>query len=69
MNKLISHLFAVTLTFSAFSAYAATTPDNTDDGSNIGTSESPQHKQQDYHTDKGAPEMSTDAVKDDGSNL
>ncbi|HYN54278.1 MAG TPA: hypothetical protein VES38_06205 [Methylotenera sp.] len=69
MNELISNLFAATLTFSAFSVYAATTPDNIDDGSNIGTSESPQHKQQSNRTDKGPTEMSTDAVKDDGSNL
>ena len=69
MNKLISHLFAAALTFSTFSVYAATTPDNTDDGSNIGTSESPQHKQQNYRTDKGSTETSTGAVKDDGSNI
>ncbi len=69
MNKLISYLFAAALTASAFSVYAATTPDNTDDGSHIGTSESLQHKQQDYRTDKGPTELSTDAVKDDSSSL
>ena len=69
MNKLISSLFAVSLTLSAFSAYAATNADNVDDASSIGTAESPQHKQQDLRTDKGPTEMNTGSVKDDASNL
>ena len=69
MNKLISGIFAATLTLGAISVYAATTPNNTDDGSSIGTSESPQHKQQDMRTDKGSSEMNTDSMKDDGSKL
>ncbi len=69
MKKLISGIFATTITLCVLSAYAATTPDNADDASSIGTSESPQHKQQDMRTDKGPSEMNTDSVKDDGSNL
>ena len=56
MNKLISGIFAATLTLGAISVYAATTPNNTDDGSSIGTSESPQHKQQSMRTNKGNTE-------------
>ncbi len=37
---------------SAFSVSAATTPENTDDGSAIGTSDTPQIKQQDKRIDK-----------------
>jgi len=69
MNKYISSIFAAALTFSAFSAYTATTPENADDASSIGTSESPQHKQQDMRTDKGPTGMNTDSMKDDSSNL
>lgn len=59
MNKLISTIFAASLTLSTFSVYAATTPDNTDDASSIGTAESPQHKLQDKRTDKGPSENTT----------
>jgi len=57
MNKLISTLIATVLTISTFSAIAATTPENADDASSIGTAESPQHKQQEMRTDKGSTDM------------
>ncbi len=69
MNKLISTIFAASLTLSTFSVYAATTPDNTDDASSIGTAESPQHKLQDKRTDKGPTEVNSDSLKNDGGNL
>lgn len=53
MNKLISTLFATVLTISAFSVTAATTPDNTDDASSLGTADSPQHVEQNKRTEKG----------------
>lgn len=57
MNKLTyKHYFsssfvAVALCFSAYSVSAATTTSNTDDGSAIGTSDTPQLKQQNKTTD------------------
>ena len=57
MNKLTykhhlsSSLLAVALCFSAYSVSAATTTSNTDDGSAIGTSDTPQLKQQNKTTD------------------
>jgi hypothetical protein len=58
MNKLITSTFATLMCVSAFSVTAATTPENTDDGSVIGTSESPQIKQQDKRIDKKATNKS-----------
>ena len=69
MNKLISTLFATALTISAFSAIAATTPENADDASSIGTAESPQHKQQEMRTDKGATDVNQGATNSDASSL
>ena len=69
MNKLISTLFATVLTISTFSAIAATTPENADDASSIGTAESPQHKQQEMRTDKGSTDMNQGATESDASNL
>ncbi|MES2499608.1 MAG: hypothetical protein V4570_03670 [Pseudomonadota bacterium] len=69
MNQFVSSIFAVALSVSAFSAISATTPDNTDDGSNIGTSETPQIKQQELRVDKGPIETNTDSTTDDASNL
>ena len=43
---------------SAFSVSAATTPENTDDGSAIGTSDTPQIKHQDKRIDKGTTNKS-----------
>lgn len=52
MKNLISNILATALTVTTLSVYAATPPDNTDDASSIGTSESPQHKLQENRTDK-----------------
>lgn len=52
MNKIITITLATALFASAFSVTAATTPENTDDGSAIGTSKTPQIKQQDRRIDK-----------------
>jgi len=69
MNQFISTIFAAAVAFSAFSAISATTPENGDDGSAIGTSETPQIKQQNLRTDKGAVETNTGATNDAASNL
>jgi len=52
MNKTITSAFLTALLVSAFSATAATTPENTDDASALGTSDTPQIKQQDRRIDK-----------------
>ena len=52
MNKTITSAFLTALLVSAFSATAATTPENTDDASALGTSDTPQIKQQDKRIDK-----------------
>ena len=52
MNKSITSVFLTALLISAFSANAATTPENTDDSSALGTSDTPQIKQQDKRIDK-----------------
>jgi hypothetical protein len=52
MIKTITSVFLTALLASSLSASAATTPENTDDGSAIGTSDSPQIKQQDRRIDK-----------------
>lgn len=69
MNKLLKHLLAATLAFNTYAVYAATTTDNTDDGSAIGTSESSQVKIQANRTDKGAVEVNQGATASDASNL
>jgi hypothetical protein len=51
MNKFTSSILAVALSVSVFSVSAATTTSNTDDASAIGTSETPQLKQQAIITD------------------
>ncbi|HBA09106.1 MAG TPA: hypothetical protein DCW48_05800 [Methylotenera mobilis] len=58
MNKLITSTFATLMCASAFSVVAATTHENSDDGSAIGTSETPQIKQQDKRIDKKATNKS-----------
>jgi len=52
MNQFIASIFAAAVAFSTFSAISATTTENADDASNIGTSETPQIKQQDRRVDK-----------------
>ncbi|MES2546904.1 MAG: hypothetical protein V4575_04300 [Pseudomonadota bacterium] len=69
MNKLISTLFATALTIGSASAFAATSPDNKDDASTLGTSESPQVQQQQNRTDKGPNDVYQNAPSDDSSNL
>lgn len=51
MNKYTCSLLALALSASVFSVSAATTTSNTDDASAIGTSETPQLKQQAIVTD------------------
>ena len=58
MNKTITNVFLTALLVSAFSVSAATTPENTDDGSAIGTSDTPQIKHQDKRIDKGTTNKS-----------
>lgn len=58
MTKTITSVFLTALLVSAFSASAATTPENTDDGSAIGTSDTPQIKHQDRRIDKGTTNKS-----------
>ena len=75
MNKLLKNTLAATfvisatLAFASQSVFAATTTDNTDDASNIGTSESSQVKIQSNRTDKGAVEVNQGATDSDTSNL
>ncbi len=69
MNKITSSIIAAAFALSTLSVYAATTIENTDDASNLGTAETPQHERQQMRTDKGATEMQTDAIEDDASNL
>ena len=56
MNKLnrysLKSAIATAFLFSIFSVSAATTPENTDDASALGTSDTPQIKQQDKRIDK-----------------
>ena len=56
MKKLLKHgvttALAMTLLASAIYATAATTSENKDDGSSIGTSDTPQIKEQNKHLDK-----------------
>lgn len=69
MNKLLSYLLTSALTLSAYSAIAATQPDNKDDASNLGTADSPQHKAQEYRTDKGPTGANNGATESDASDL
>jgi hypothetical protein len=52
MTKVIVNVFLCALLASSFSVSAATTPENTDDASALGTSDTPQIKQQDRRIDK-----------------
>ena len=54
MNKIFTNVLTVALLSTAVGAYAATDANtNKDDGSNLGTSDTPQIKQQDRRIDKG----------------
>lgn len=66
MSKLL-----IALLFSAVSvaSFAATTDENKDDGSTLGTAENPQVQRQQNRTDKGAVGVHQDGVPDDASNL
>lgn len=66
MNRLlIALLFSVT----SIASYAATSTENQDDGSTLGTAENPQVKMQQNRTDKGATDVHQGGVIDDASNL
>ena len=52
MYKTITSAFLTMLLASSISAYAATTPENTDNASALGTSDTPQIKHQDKRIDK-----------------
>lgn len=62
MNKLNRSILAAVLSLSVLSVSAATTLDNKDDGSAIGTSDTPQIKEQmkatDKETNKSTPKKS-----------
>ena len=66
MNKL---LLVLLFAGSTLTSYAATNENNKDDGSTIGTSESPQVQKQQNRTDKGATGVHQDGVMDDASTL
>ncbi len=69
MNILLKSLLVATLALNSYAVYAATTTDNTDDGSAIGTSESSQVKIQSNSIDKGVVEVNQGATESDASNL
>ncbi|MGZ8272204.1 MAG: hypothetical protein ACXWT5_13570 [Methylophilus sp.] len=54
MNRFIHSILATILALSVFTVFAATTQDNKDDGSAIGTSDTPQIKEQMKSTDKNS---------------
>ena len=58
MTKTITSVFLTALLTSALSVSAATTPENTDDGSALGTSDTPQIKHQDKRIDKSSTNKS-----------
>jgi len=66
MSKL---LIALILAATSITSFAATNENNKDDGSTIGTSESPQVQKQQNRTDKGATGVHQDGAHDDASNL
>jgi hypothetical protein len=66
MNKLLIALLFSAISIGPLSAMAA---ESKDDGSNLGTSESPQVQRQQSRTDKGATGVHQDGVNDDASDL
>jgi hypothetical protein len=70
MNKLLLSLIAAAMAANTYVAIAATTPENTDDASNLGTSDSPQVQKQQDRTDKGPTGVNQGAAEvDDASKL
>lgn len=70
MNKLLLSLIAAAMAANTYVAIAATTTENADDASNLGTAESPQIKKQMDRTDKGATGVNQGATDmDDASKL
>jgi hypothetical protein len=68
--KLLLSLIAAAIAANTYVAIAATTPENTDDASNLGTAESPQIQKQMDRTDKGATGVNQGATDvDDASKL
>lgn len=63
--------FLIALLFSAatVTSFAATTDENKDDASALGTSDSPQVQKQQNRTDKGPVGVNQDGVVDDASKL
>ncbi len=66
MNKL---LIALLISVSSMTAISATTEENKDDASTLGTSENPQVQKQQDRTDKGPVGVHQDGVPDDASKL
>jgi hypothetical protein len=66
MSKLLTALLFSVATVSSF---AATTDENKDDASALGTAENPQVQKQQSRTDKGAVGVHQDGVPDDASKL
>ncbi len=69
MNTLMKNLLAATLVLSSYAVCAATTSDNTDDASALGTSSSPQVERQADRTDKGPTGVNQGSTESDASNL
>lgn len=69
MNKLIKYLLVTAFALNSYSLYAATTTENTDDASSLGTSSSPQVQKQTDRTEKGATGVNQGATESDASNL
>jgi hypothetical protein len=66
MNRL---LIALLFSAATVTSYAATTDENKDDASALGTSDSPQVQKQQDRTDKGPVSVNQDGVEDDASKL
>ena len=65
MNKLLTNMLTVALLSTAVGAYAATDANtNKDDASNLGTSDTPQKKQQDRRIDKKSMSKSNSSTHD-----
>jgi hypothetical protein len=70
MNKILSYLLVGVLVTGAYPVIAATQNDNMDDASDLGTSDTPQHKAQKMRTDKGEIGVNTGATDmDEASDL
>ena len=69
MKKFTKYLLVAMLAFSTYSVNAATTTENTDDASNLGTAQSPQIQKQMDMTDKGATGVHQGSTESDASNL